>query len=93
MSWSARTRSLHRWLSVIFTLAVMANFAVMPLGDDTLSTAVGGLTLVPLVLRRRGHGSREALEGDAGPGSLGLAGVLRVAGEDRLERLPEAPQA
>ena len=50
MSWSARTRSLHRWLSVIFTLAVMANFAVMPLGDDTLSTAVGGLTLVPLVL-------------------------------------------
>ena len=46
-----------------------------------------------LELRRRGHGSREALEGDAGPGSLGLAGVLRVAGEDRLERLPEAPQA
>lgn len=50
MSWSARTRRLHRWLSVIFTLAVIANFAVIPLGDDRLSTAVGGLTLVPLVL-------------------------------------------
>jgi hypothetical protein len=43
-------RQLHRWICVIFTAAVLANVAVMPLGDETLGMAVGGLTLIPLVL-------------------------------------------
>lgn len=42
-------RRLHRWLSMGFTLMVLANFAVMPLGNESLGLAVGGLTLVPLV--------------------------------------------
>jgi hypothetical protein len=29
MSFSAMVRQLHRWVSIIFTLTVIANFAVM----------------------------------------------------------------
>ena len=29
MSWSAWIRQIHRWLSIIFTLTVIANFVVM----------------------------------------------------------------
>jgi hypothetical protein len=43
-------RQAHRWLSVLFTLFVLANFAVMPLGDEALGMAVGGVTLLPLLL-------------------------------------------
>lgn len=50
MSWSARIRQLHPWLSVIFTLFVLANFAVMPLGDEALGMMVGGATVLPLLL-------------------------------------------
>ena len=46
---SARVRLLHRWLSAAFTLAVLANLAVMPLGNEELSMAVGGGTLIPLI--------------------------------------------
>lgn len=41
-------RQFHRWLAVTFTLAVLANFAVMGRGDIALW--VGSLTLVPLFL-------------------------------------------
>ena len=41
-------RSLHRGLSALFTLCVLANLAVMPLGDDDLGMAVGAFTLLPL---------------------------------------------
>lgn len=44
------TRAVHRAVSVVFTLMVLANFAVMPLGDETLGMVVGGLTLVPLLV-------------------------------------------
>lgn len=47
---SRTMRQAHRWLSALFTLFVLANFAVMPLGDEALGMAVGGLTLVPLLL-------------------------------------------
>lgn len=50
MSWNKRLRGFHRWLSVVFTLFVGANFAVMPLENEPLGMAVGGLTLIPLVL-------------------------------------------
>ena len=47
---SRTLRQLHRWISAVFTLCVLANFAVMPLGDETLGMAVGSLTLLPLFL-------------------------------------------
>ena len=33
MSWSALIRQAHRWLSIVFTLAVIANFATMAFGE------------------------------------------------------------
>jgi hypothetical protein len=48
MNLSTLIRRSHRWLSMTFTLFVLANFAVMGRGDIALW--VGGLTLVPLVL-------------------------------------------
>ncbi len=47
---SVKIRALHRWLSIGFTLCVLANFAVMPIENETLGMAVGGVTLLPLVL-------------------------------------------
>ncbi len=33
MDWSKWIRQLHRWLSIIFTLTVIANFVAMALGE------------------------------------------------------------
>lgn len=41
-------RQSHRWLSISFTLMVLANLAVMGRGDVALW--IGALTLVPLFL-------------------------------------------
>ncbi|HMV68617.1 MAG TPA: hypothetical protein PKA64_17330 [Myxococcota bacterium] len=46
MSWSARIRQIHRWLSVVFTLAVLVNFAVQ--GHEEIALTVGMSTLVVL---------------------------------------------
>ncbi len=32
MNWNKSVRQLHRWLSIIFTVTVIANFATMALG-------------------------------------------------------------
>ncbi|MBB3392588.1 hypothetical protein FHT82_005375 [Rhizobium sp. BK275] len=32
MNWNKSIRQLHRWLSIIFTLTVIANFATMAFG-------------------------------------------------------------
>ncbi|MBB3563326.1 hypothetical protein FHX06_004670 [Rhizobium sp. BK512] len=32
MNWNKSIRQLHRWLSIIFTVTVIANFATMALG-------------------------------------------------------------
>ena len=32
MNWNARIRQLHRWLSIVFTLTVVANFVAMTQG-------------------------------------------------------------
>ncbi len=32
MNWNLAIRQLHRWLSIVFTLTVVANFAAMALG-------------------------------------------------------------
>ncbi len=50
MSAGSRTRRIHRWVSAIFTLAVLANFATMPLENEALSMSVGALTLGPLAV-------------------------------------------
>ncbi|TIR45709.1 MAG: hypothetical protein E5X14_05110, partial [Mesorhizobium sp.] len=33
MDWSKWIRQLHRWLSIIFTVTVIANFIAMALGE------------------------------------------------------------
>ncbi|MBN9547801.1 MAG: hypothetical protein J0H31_02675 [Alphaproteobacteria bacterium] len=33
MNWSKWIRQLHRWLSIIFTVTVIANFAAMAMGQ------------------------------------------------------------
>ncbi|WP_417413113.1 hypothetical protein [Hoeflea sp.] len=33
MTWNALIRQAHRWLSIVFTLAVIANFATMAFGE------------------------------------------------------------
>jgi cellulose synthase/poly-beta-1,6-N-acetylglucosamine synthase-like glycosyltransferase len=32
LNWSSWIRQIHRWLSIIFTLTVVANFAAMAIG-------------------------------------------------------------
>ena len=34
MNWNKSIRQLHRWLSIIFTVTVIANFAAMALGTS-----------------------------------------------------------
>ncbi|QSQ25778.1 hypothetical protein JY651_12955 [Pyxidicoccus parkwayensis] len=48
MNWTQKIRQFHRWLSITFTLAVLANFAVM--GKGQIAVWVGSLTLLPLAL-------------------------------------------
>ncbi len=33
MNWNQLIRQVHRWLSIVFTLTVVANFAAMALGE------------------------------------------------------------
>ena len=33
MNWNKWVRQIHRWLSIAFTVAVIANFVAMPLGQ------------------------------------------------------------
>ena len=48
MNWSRWIRQSHRWLSIAFTVAVLANFAV--LGKGQIALWVGLATLLPLAL-------------------------------------------
>jgi hypothetical protein len=48
MNWNKWIRQIHRWLSITFTLFVIANFIV--LGKGQIAFWVGVLTLVPLFL-------------------------------------------
>lgn len=52
MNWNKWIRQSHRWLSIVFTLLVLANIVlnVIPLGQDDLTLWVGLFTLLPLVL-------------------------------------------
>jgi len=48
MNWNRTIRQLHRWLSIIFTLAVIANFVALAMGSQAMW--VGFVALVPLFL-------------------------------------------
>jgi hypothetical protein len=48
MHWSPWIRRAHRWLSIVSTLAVIANIVVC--GDETLALWVGLSSLLPFVL-------------------------------------------
>ena len=48
MNWTMTIRSIHRWLSIAFTLAVIANLVALALGSQVVW--VGLLALFPLIL-------------------------------------------
>jgi hypothetical protein len=48
LNWNKWVRQIHRWLSITFTIAVLANIAVM--GREKIALWVGLLTLLPLAL-------------------------------------------
>jgi hypothetical protein len=48
MNWNKLIRQTHRWLSIAFTLAVIANVIAMAQGQQILW--VGLLALAPLIL-------------------------------------------
>ncbi|MBO9629872.1 MAG: hypothetical protein J7516_10590 [Shinella sp.] len=48
MNWNLLIRQGHRWISVLFTLAVVVNIAAMTQGEPPLW--VGLLALFPLIL-------------------------------------------
>jgi hypothetical protein len=48
LNWNKWVRQTHRWLSMAFTLAVIANIVVM--GHGQIALYVGLFTLLPLVL-------------------------------------------
>ena len=47
MRWNKWIRQMHRWLSLAFTLAVVANIAAMGLAEPAVW--IGLLALVPLI--------------------------------------------
>jgi hypothetical protein len=48
LNWSTGIRQFHRWISIIFTLTVIANFAAMAVG--TPPAVIVYAPLVPLFL-------------------------------------------
>ena len=48
MNWNKWIRQAHRWLSITFTLFVIANLAVM--GRGQIAVWIGVATLLPLAL-------------------------------------------
>ena len=48
MNWSKWVRQIHRWLSIAFTVAVIAN--IVALGQEEPGVWVGFLALLPLAL-------------------------------------------
>ncbi|MBX3010239.1 MAG: hypothetical protein KF832_01985 [Caldilineaceae bacterium] len=52
MNWNSWFRQSHRWLSMVFTVLVLANIVVniIPMGSEEIALWVGLSTLIPLVL-------------------------------------------
>lgn len=73
MTWSARIRQVHRWLSIVFTVTVIANFVALSRGAGMPPPYITYAPLVPLALllmtglylfvlpyRTRGRSARES---------------------------------
>lgn len=50
MNWNIWIRQTHRWLSIIFTLTVIANFAAMALGKPPMWLVYSPLPFLFLLL-------------------------------------------
>lgn len=50
MNWNHFVRQAHRWVSVIFTLCVIANFVAMGMSDEQPPALVVYSPLLPLLL-------------------------------------------
>ena len=48
MSWNAWVRQIHRWMSIIFTVTVIANFVALARGGGAPPSWVTYSPLVPL---------------------------------------------
>lgn len=51
MNWNRRIRQIHRWLSMLFTIGVIANIInIFGMGQEQPAVWVGMMALVPLIL-------------------------------------------
>lgn len=51
MNWNRAIRQVHRWLSIIFTIGVIANIIdIFALGQEQPAVWVGMMALIPLIL-------------------------------------------
>jgi hypothetical protein len=50
MNWSHWIRQIHRWVSLVFTLAILLNFVVMGMGLKDYPAWLALMTLLPLAL-------------------------------------------
>ena len=51
MNWNRWIRQIHRWLSMLFTIGVIANIInIFGMGQDEPAVWVGMMALVPLIL-------------------------------------------
>ena len=50
MNWNMWVRQIHRWLSIAFTVAVIANFVAMGLGEPPLWVVYSPLLPLALLL-------------------------------------------
>jgi hypothetical protein len=50
MNWNKWIRQFHRWVSIVFTVAVIVNIVVTILGLEEYGVLVGILALIPLIL-------------------------------------------
>ena len=50
MNWNTWVRQIHRWLSIIFTVTVIANFAAMALGQPPAWVVYSPLPPLALLL-------------------------------------------
>jgi hypothetical protein len=48
MNWNTWIRQVHRWLSIVFTIAVLIN--VLAIATSRYAAWVGGLAVVPIFL-------------------------------------------
>jgi len=52
MVWHMKVRQFHRWVSIVFTVMVVANIGInlAGMGEKPFALWVGGSTLLPLLL-------------------------------------------